>query len=329
MISREFKILLTRFLMGILFPIINHVYAEENRSQILIKIANESIVHQNYFTLGEIAEFNGFDVKLIQSLSEVRLGRSPLPGKSNLVHEKTIRSRLPYKLKKAAITFIIPEDSIVSRASVKVTKDQIKDIVLSQVHKNFEANAKIKIKFQSKIKDLYLPQGEVSYHIKKIGNVQKRGGYISWEINFKIDEEDLKKLIVRTKVSWVQDVYLAKKKIKRGEKITFNKLKIASKDTSGQKVGELIDMKSLVGKHARRDILPGELIKKNLLESPILIKEGKQVVLIYKTNNLELQTVAKVLKSGRLGQIIPVRNIASKKIIRARVMDSSSVEVVL
>ena len=44
---------------------------------------------------------------------------------------------------------------------------------------------------------------------------------------------------------------------------------------------------------------------------------------------MELKAMARAVKPGKMGDVIPVRNIQSQKIVRAIVLGSSSVEVAL
>jgi flagella basal body P-ring formation protein FlgA len=51
------------------------------------------------------------------------------------------------------------------------------------------------------------------------------------------------------------------------------------------------------------------------------------VVIIAESSGFIITTLGKVKKKGRLGESIPVMNYDSKKILYARVLDSSTVKV--
>ena len=50
---------------------------------------------------------------------------------------------------------------------------------------------------------------------------------------------------------------------------------------------------------------------------------------IYQTKNLKLTNIAKAMKSGRKGDIIPVKTLNGKVTIYAVIIDSKNVEVIL
>ena len=51
------------------------------------------------------------------------------------------------------------------------------------------------------------------------------------------------------------------------------------------------------------------------------------MVIVVETSGLKITTLGQVKKKGRLGESIPVMNYDSKKILYARVLDSSTVKV--
>ncbi len=298
-------------------------------NDIEIRVLPESIVYDEYYTLGDIAELDGFDIETIQKLARLQVGKSPLPGHSLLVSHGMIRRKINNFGSKREFKLNLPSKPMVSRASIKVTKEQLYELADKEIRSQYEGYDQVKITVKTKLKDIYLPKGKISYEMKRIGNKVRIGGYSTWSLSLLTNREEIKKVYVRAKVEVFDEVFVAKGKIRKGEKIAKADLTTITKNISGERVGYAAESDILVGKQAKRDILENESLKKNLVEKPVLIKKGAPIKLIYKTKNLFLTNIVKALKEGKKGDVIPVRPLTGKKTIYAVVIDENSVGVAL
>ena len=83
----------------------------------------------------------------------------------------------------------------------------------------------------------------------------------------------------------------------------------------------------LVGKVARRTLLPGRLIARNTVGEPDLVQKGKIIPIRYSQGPLTITTSVLALQSGALNDMIQVRNIDSGKVVVATVAADGSVRV--
>lgn len=83
----------------------------------------------------------------------------------------------------------------------------------------------------------------------------------------------------------------------------------------------------LLGKVARRTLLPGELIPENGIRAQDLVKQGRTYKLTYSSKFLSITGVGVPLQSGSEGEIISVRNPESGIIIKARVKSDQTLTV--
>ena len=84
---------------------------------------------------------------------------------------------------------------------------------------------------------------------------------------------------------------------------------------------------ALVGKVARRTLLPGRPIARNTVAEPELVQKGKIVSAAYQSGALLITTSVLTLQSGSLGDAIQVRNIDSGKVIVGTVNADGTVEI--
>ncbi|MFT3732440.1 MAG: flagellar basal body P-ring formation chaperone FlgA [Hyphomicrobium sp.] len=83
----------------------------------------------------------------------------------------------------------------------------------------------------------------------------------------------------------------------------------------------------LIGKVARRTLLPGELIPESGVRAEDLIKQGRTYKLTYNSKYVSIIGVGVPLQSGAAGEIINVRNPESGVIIKARIEADQSLTV--
>ena len=83
----------------------------------------------------------------------------------------------------------------------------------------------------------------------------------------------------------------------------------------------------LVGKVARRTLLPGQAIATNAIGEPRLVRIGALVRVVYKDDGLVIQTYASALQNGAAGDMVSVRNSESGVTISGIVAADGSVQV--
>ncbi|HVZ04381.1 flagellar basal body P-ring formation chaperone FlgA [Hyphomicrobium sp.] len=75
----------------------------------------------------------------------------------------------------------------------------------------------------------------------------------------------------------------------------------------------------LVGKVARRTLMRGELIPSSAVHQQEIITQGRPYKMSYNSEFISIVGVGVPLKSGAVGEVIPVRNPTSGIIVKARI----------
>lgn len=83
----------------------------------------------------------------------------------------------------------------------------------------------------------------------------------------------------------------------------------------------------LVGKMARRTLLPGRPIPLVAIDNPRLIRNGAEVTMVFVDGALTITTVGAALQDGAIGELIRVRNADSGVTVQGRVRPDGSVQV--
>jgi flagella basal body P-ring formation protein FlgA len=88
--------------------------------------------------------------------------------------------------------------------------------------------------------------------------------------------------------------------------------------------GIVTSKESMVGKVARRTLLPGRVIPVTALREPFVVRQGKTVPLTFHSGNITITGVAVALESGSFGEYISARNPDSGTVVHGIVQADGS-----
>ena len=294
-----------------------------------VRILKEIKVTGADYRLGEIAELDGFNIEKISELAKIRMGRSPLPGKSVPLTSSIVKSRLNRVLRPAQYKLIMPKQSYLSRDHKLVTAKEIKGKLHEIINDLYKGYDEVRVNIRSRIKDQYLPVGETSFKIARVGKADRLGGHTSWKVKLMHDGKEYKTLMIRAKVDVIDEVVVAKGRITRGDKIVEGDLIKRKKNISQEKLGFKPKGDIVVGQQAKRDINANEAMKANLVEEPVIVDKGATIKIFYRSENIYLTNIGVAMKSAKRGDLIPVRTVSNRKTIYAIVRDQNMAEVAL
>ncbi len=307
---------LVLFLPLVSFPI--EIKIPENQ-QIKILLPQSTVIDNDEYSLGEIAEILCENVSLYDKISKVIIGRAPLPGRKLTVTRSLIISRLrSQKVNTKKISFPRSDSSIIHRAALKISGKDIEEVVLRHI-KESNYNKDLKPRLLAKTKDIYLPRGQVSYVIKVSGKNKKEGGYQNYEVEFSVNGVAVRKVFVRTYLKLYREVFVARDTIKRNHVIEESDLLKMRKNVDRIQRSYLTDKNQIIGKVSTRTLGPSEAFSTNSIAVPLLVNSGDRLQIVFETPFLKLSAPGISLAKGREGDRIPVKNIESKIVVFATV----------
>jgi flagella basal body P-ring formation protein FlgA len=139
--------------------------------------------------------------------------------------------------------------------------------------------------------------------------------------------------VVKSKVKlsgWVdvfESVVCARRNFKKGDTIQKDDFYVARKNISHLSSKTVTDIGKVVGLMVRHTIKKDSCIKEWMLEKPLIVKRGDMITILAESENLKVTAPGRVLVKGHMGELIRVQNAMSKKIIYARVINNSTVNV--
>jgi flagella basal body P-ring formation protein FlgA len=300
---------------------------QEDPDKIRISMAESATVPNDEYTLGEIAQIESADFNASERISQLAMGRSPLPGRNLTVTRSLLLSRLRFhRVDVEKLDFVGNDVTQIHRAALKIQGKDVEEAVLAHIEEQYP-DQDVQPRILAQIRDVFLPRGELSYDITEMGTYKKEGGYRNYQVNFRVNGELERKVTVRTYLKLYKEVYVARDTIRRDKVIEEADLMKVRRNVDRATGDYVTDPQTLVGKVATRTINPKEVIADQSVVTPPVVRSGDRITIIYDTPNLRLTAPGISMSIGRLGEKIPVRNADSKVVVYAVIQDENTVQV--
>lgn len=145
-------------------------------------------------------------------------------------------------------------------------------------------------------------------------------------IVFTADDQDTAIVKMDADVLFFGDVVCASKRIPRNTSITLEDITTAYRNVSMMDESVIQDADLAVGKMTKTTIQPGAILYDRLLKSPPLVNRGDHVTIMVRHGALQVTAPGEVKDTGAAGDMIKVKNLMSRRVIYARVIDEGLVE---
>ena len=294
----------------------------------VIRIHELAEIDGDEILLGQIADIEGGDLRWIQQLKGIVIGRAPLPGKARQYDRHYLEMRLKqHHVDLATVILKVPQVVEVTRSSVQVEEQELKQIVSDFIMRNISMeNKTVRIKEIRVPHNVILPKGRVAYKVAAPRSSELMGK-CSIAVDFSVNGHSQKKVWATATIEILGPVVVTRKPLGRHKPITEDDIELQTMDLSDLPAGVVNDPATVLGKRTRRAIGAQTPLRADLIELPPLVKRGDMVMIVAESNGLKITTLGQVKKRGRLGERIPVINMDSKKILYGRVIDSNTVKV--
>ncbi len=222
------------------------------------------------------------------------------------------------------INLRLPRVVRIKREGIRITKRDLEEIAKHCIEKNNPWGKGLHILDIRATKSILLPKGKISYSCQLL---RSPVGNFSVPVIFFVNGRIIDRTWVMAKTRLFIPVVVARLPIKRGEIITEDKLRLMRKDIRNSFNDVFTRKKDLLGKRAKTNIGIGEIIRREMVEVPPVIRRGERVTIVAESNTLKITAPGIAKQDGRIGETIRVQNILSKKIITGSVINDHTVKV--
>lgn len=200
--------------------------------------------------------------------------------------------------------------------------EKVENAVKSYVEVNFSTeNAEYQYDFRRVIWN-HFPSEFDSVRIFRIGKDSPLGRTI-FTIGVYKDSDLIKALPVSVGVSLIIEAVVTSVPVNTGER--FYDLETAKRVVTDKSQLPITDPASLEGKQAQKYIPAGSMIYSSMVENVPVISPGDKVSIIIEKGLIKITADGMARQKGGIGDLIKVVNLGSKKVIRAEIVDSTTV----
>lgn len=293
------------------------IVSADAAQNIKIEIPEVIYAQGESFTLGQVARITGGQLRTRNVLSGVQV----FADRGRLSRNEVLRAI---------------QDSEASDARVELHMPQYSRIEAPGYEGNFTESSTETIRTASSlvpvIKSLASWNGDVEVNAsapvpegRLIDPASIVPGSSAATLRFQDSSGRIKALNVR--LTWTQNVMIASRSIKKGDKITAGNLisrpmKITRPGMYASTPGEI------AGFTANKNIKQGEPVLLRDLTSSNVVKRGRQVKIVARLGGVRVTADGILLEDGRPGEWVKVRRADDKRVtLRARIIDENTVEV--
>ncbi|HEX8592525.1 MAG TPA: flagellar basal body P-ring formation chaperone FlgA [Pseudomonas sp.] len=134
-------------------------------------------------------------------------------------------------------------------------------------------------------------------------------------------------VFVPAQVHLYRNVVTAVRPLKRDSLISDEDVALRERDIGQLGQGFLSSLDQAVGQKTIRPAVMDQVLSPTYLEQPQMIHKGDQVVIIARSGTLAVRMPGEALSDGGLNEQIRIRNLNSKRVIKANVTGPGQVEV--
>jgi len=295
----------------------------------IVRIKDRAEVTGSHVLLGDVATISGLPEEQAESFKRVPLCASPLPGISKNVEADYLIARARQQG--------VPVDSMdiegAGRVNVKalvgnmLTPDDLTAMLEEYIRSEMPwPYDEAEISCHPTGQPLKLPGGEIKISIRH----QPEYGFVGegvFPATVYSDGRRVRSLFLKAHVEVYKPIVVARTHIPRGGAFTEDTTTMQTVPLSSLRGGYYLASTGLAGLQARREIRPGTVITTDMVERPVLIRRGEDVMLTCETASLQVAVKMQARTTGRLGDVITVENPSSRKVLCAVVTGPGEVEL--
>jgi len=294
-----------------------------------VRVYDRADVVEDQIRLGGIAQIDGDDAAFVRKLRSVIIGRSPLLGKTRTLEPAALLSRLRQSgIDPEQLDLQIPSEIVLSREAVTIERDQIEQIVRAflQQQAGKKPDEAIVIKDIRVPETVQLPKGPFTARVSAPKN-SELAGQVPLQVVFNVEPDFERRIGVTASLEQRVNVVVTRRPLGRFKPIDAADIELKAVDVAGLPADRMDDPEVVIGKRTRRALDSGTVLRPDLLEFPPIVKRGDRVRIIAESAGLRISAYGQVKQKGAQGELIPVVNLDSNKVVHARVVDATTVPI--
>ena len=291
---------------------------------VIVRLMDEAEVKGEEIVLGQVAHIEADTEAEMKRLKAVPLISAPRPGESYRISRAHIEAMLERKGIDLKSVRIEGGSVLVKRSYQRVKAERLMKALEEFLKRETGSPARVSIIPTTPVRDLLVPEGKVSISVQSISGDPLRGWF---RVRVMVDGKVAEEISIFARVRIERETVVAVKPIRAGQRISADMVKVERMMIGLEGKGAFEKVRDVLGKIPSRSIEKGELIRRSDLRLPVIVRRGDVVMIVAKYGMIRITARGKAVENGRLGDVIEVENLNSKRRIRAEVMSPGVVMV--
>ena len=226
-------------------------------------------------------------------------------AKKNVIPQKTGISILSFSdISKVFIIFIlILMSSMVCYSKSTFSGSRLREACIEYIKGMTDDNAKISVSID--IPDQNFDSDDITANCTARPNTLKGNTYLT--IEFSEDSRIIRKLNVPVKVEIFAEIPVAKKFIKQKSEFKEEDIEFEPVDISNYSDDELVDIYSVIGFNAKKNINAGSTIVKSMIDFGGGIKKGDKITILVRLGLVSVKSEGIAVNDAEIGETVRVK----------------------
>lgn len=298
-------------------------------TSVVLTVAPEAQVQGPQVTLGDVAEVQGEPPEMVARMRQAVLGQAPPPGVARRLARRSMVVQLKHQ--GFAIQYLQWQGATqvrVTRAAQRLEPTEMATAVQQALRQRLPQTAQYTIRDLRGLHAVWVPLGPVHYEVTIPGQRTALGPQ-AFKLAIAVHGQMAKQLSGTAYIAMSQDVVSLTRPLARNDVITADAVTQTQIEVT-QPLPQLITHpEEVIGKRARRSLANHTpLSTADVVEAPA-VQKGALVTIVLESPMLRVTAPGEALEAGRTGETIRVKNISSKREVRAQVIDKHTVRVPL
>jgi len=299
------------------------------QAKVVLELKSSARVAGDWVLVRDVAGVTADVAARAEEIGAIRLGRVPMAGVERILTAQELANRM----QKLGVTEEIVLSGTVTAVSVSAA---VKTIRGDELIKFGRAALEKRIKWPAEQVHIEDPASARSVTIPEAGaemraeiGARRLAGLVSVAVEVWVGGKRVTRVLLPYRVSVKIPVPHVVHAMTAGQTITAGDIEDRERELSMLPDDAVLYRADAEGLRTLRPLAEGAFIRRGEVAAPTVMKKGAQVLLVAKVGTVEAKASAITKEDGAIGQVISVVNTSSKRTVKARVLDSETVEAEL
>jgi len=298
-----------------------------------VRVLGNVVVKHNDVSLADICDTETIPPEWKTILSGLNIGDAPAASSEKFIDPGQLRSYLvrlleSHGLDASSVRLDIPDKIVVRRESVQISQEQIENIFRKFIADNSPWKPQDTVVQRIRATGLpVIPAGHMTYEVTP-ATKERFMGNVTISVDFYVNGEKARTLGVTGRVDVFGNVYYATRPLKQNEIITAADLELQRVNVTEAPDKFAMRPDQVENRRVLHNIGVRQALELKDVDKPLVLKRGDPVMIVYDQPGVQVTAKGQVGADGGIGDTLAVINIASKKTIFCRVVDSQTVRAV-